>query len=150
MPTPTIEIVKKLMELALHNPNGEEARSAAVQAIRLIDKFNLPVGDNVINRPDKEWVPPDADFTKTVDDIFSGKKAWADPDAKATEYDENRGSQVPGALAAPERELEDQQSAFRRQVVRAWRAIRETRANLQSEIHAYEKESRRRFTGRGW
>lgn len=150
MATPTIEIVKKLMELALHNPNPEEARSAAMKAIQLIDKFDLPVGDNVIHRPSKDWVPPDADFMHTVDDIFSGKKAWANPDATAAEYDENRGSQVPGALAMPERELEDQQSAFRRQVVRAWRAIRETRVTLQSQIHEYEVRSGRKFTGRGW
>lgn len=150
MPTPTIDIVKKLMELALHNPNPEEARSAAMKAIQLIDKFDLPVGDNVIHRPSKDWVPPDADFMHTVDDIFSGKKEWANPDAKATEYDENRGSQVPGALAAPERELEDQQSAFRKQVIRAWRAIRETRVKLQAEISTYERETHRRFTGRGW
>lgn len=155
MATPTIDIVKKLMELALHNPNEEEARSAAMQAIKLIDRHSLPVGDNVIHRPTADWVPPPPDFYETVADILRGQ--GKDPDKEADAY--NQPYQGPEAgiplgqtagLTFKEQELEDSKSAFARQVVVAWRAIRETRAKLQSEIYEWEQRTRMKFHDRGW
>lgn len=36
-----LDRVKKLMELALHNPNDTEARTAAMAAVRLIDQHKI-------------------------------------------------------------------------------------------------------------
>lgn len=147
MPTPTIEIVQKLMALALNNPNEEEARSAAMQAVKLIDKFSLPVGDNVIHRSDKEWVPPPQDFYDAVRDIFKDK--MKDSDAEATAYDRPyQGAPPPGQEAGIthlEQELQDRKSAFAEQIVKAWRAIREARRALAGEFYRWEQGHRRRF-----
>lgn len=147
MATPTIDIVQKLMALALNNPNEEEARSAAMQAIRLIDKFSLPVGDNVIHRSDKEWVPPPPDFYETVSDIFKG--GGTNPDAEANAYDQPYAGAPPkgqqAGLRAVENDLIDQKSAFAAQIVRAWRAIREARRALAGEFYRWEQRNGHRF-----
>lgn len=148
MPTPTIEVVQKLMQLALHNPNEAEAMSAALKAIRMIDKFSLPVGDNVVHRSDRAWEPPPPDFYATVEDIFADKAKQPDEEARA--YDSPYQGAPPAGqqagLTAPERELEDRQSAFAKQMVRAWRAIREARRALGGEFYRWEtRNGGRRF-----
>lgn len=141
----TVELIQKLIELALHNPSEEEARSAAMHACRLIDRDKIPVGDMVINvDPSRVWVPPDPDFMQTVADIF--EKGGVQPDESPIP-ESQAGT---GGLSIQSRELEDQVTAFRNQVVRAWRAIRETRVKLQGEIYRYERETMRKFSGRGW
>ncbi len=146
MATSTIETVKKLIELALHNPNEAEAMSAAMMAVRLIDKFSLPVGDNIIHRSDKDWVPPPPDFYETVSDIFKG---GVDPDAEAEAYTRPYSGPTPSGqqagLAHVEHELIDQKSAFAAQIVRAWRAIREARKALGGEFYRWEQAHQRRF-----
>lgn len=138
--TSTIDTVKKLMELALHNPNEAEAASAAMMAVRLIDKFSLPVGDNIIHRSDKEWVAPPSEFYDTVADIFTGH-VGKNPDADPY----TNGAQVPGGLMAPDNDLDTKQGAFAAQIVRAWRAIREARKALAGEFYRWEQRNGRRF-----
>lgn len=160
MAASTIETVRRLLELAGNTPTNDtpeyqrERESAALKAAQLIIRFSLPVGDNVIHRSDKEWVPPPPDFYTTVADIFKGVQK--DPDAEATAYDQPyAGAPPPGqpaGLTTPETELQDQKSAFAQQVVTAWRAIRETRKALQAEIYRFEQKTRTRFDptmGRG-
>lgn len=146
-----ISHIQKLIELALHNPSEEEARSAAVMACRLIDKFKVPVGDMVIEPP-KEYTPPSPDFMATVADIFS-KAQTEDQRSQAQRNYETGGEGGPGyagGVQIQDRELTDWPSAIRMQVVRAWRAIREARKRLEAEIYRYEQETGRRFHDKGW
>jgi hypothetical protein len=41
---PILDKIRKLMALALHNPNVEEARSAAMKAVQLIAEHQFAVG----------------------------------------------------------------------------------------------------------
>lgn len=149
--------MRRLLELAGNTPTNDtpeyqrERESAALKAAQLIIRFSLPVGDNVIHRSDKEWTPPPPDFYTTVADIFKGEAK--DPDAEATAYDQPYAGAPPkgqqAGLTMPENDLIDQKSAFAAQVVRAWRAIRDTRKALQAEIYRFEQQYRTKFTGGG-
>jgi hypothetical protein len=149
----TIEIVQKLMALALNNPSEEEARSAALQAIKLIDRHQIPVGDKTVEKSEV-WTPPSEDFMKTVNDILNPKKTGAGNTYGGDSIFDNSESfsqQTPGTVSRfkDEPELEDFQSAIRKQTIRAWRAIREARKELAAEIARYEKETRRKFRNDG-
>lgn len=151
-----IDIVNKLVALALHNPNEEEARSAALQALRLMEKHQIPIGNFIPDREAK-WEPPPADFMATVEEILKGhtKQNQTGNSYGGDSTLDNREAfetpQTPGAVATMkgEPEIESQEDAIRWQVVRAWRAIRETRKQLDAEIQRYERETHRKFTGNG-
>lgn len=46
-----LDRVKKLMELALHNPNEQEARTAAMAAVRLIDQHKIELRAKAAPKP---------------------------------------------------------------------------------------------------
>lgn len=120
----TTDIIRKLMALALNNPSLEEAQSAALKAVQLIEKHSIPVGDSIPLK-DKRWVPPEPDFMDLVNDILGGKKP-------------NPDEQGP-LVMSEDTDLEDQATAFRKQVVLAWRAIRAERKKLEGEWHNLRK-----------
>jgi hypothetical protein len=142
-------IVQKLIALAVNNPNEEESKSAALKACTLIEQHQIPVGDNIVAKGQTIF-NPDPDFMDMVSDIIKG--ANKSPDTEVEEkYHPDAPQSTPGEekLALPEQELEDRKSAFQRQIVVAWRAIRQSRKSLDAEIQRYEKETGRRFTGEG-
>lgn len=116
-------VVEKLIQLALKNPNKEEAASAALKAVELIDRFSLPVGDRVIATepvgPTPNWVPPDPKFYETVDDILGKKQVNPDADPRT----------MPG-LMIQDTELVDPQEAWRQRMVDAWKEIRAQRRDI--------------------
>lgn len=126
----TTDIIRKLMALALNNPSEAEAMSAALKAVQLIEKHSIPVGDTIPLK-DKRWVPPEPDFMDLVNDILKGNKP-------------NPDEQGP-LVMAEDYELDDQASAFRKQIVLAWRAIREERKKIEAEWHRLKKEGYRQW-----
>lgn len=136
-----VDMVEKLIRLATNNPSPEEARLAALKACELIQKFSIPLGADVVIVKDREWSAPSPDFMATVEEILKGERAtyasqwegsWEPPPA----------ADVGGKPAAPtqglmiqDRELWSRQEAFRAQMQRAWRAIREERKRIEGWVH---------------
>lgn len=151
MAADTLDIIQKLMALALNNPNEAESLRAALKAIQLIEKHQIPLGDTIIRKGDKgtKWAAPSEDFMSQVDEILKGvNKKWKEnPDS--ADYTEATGGSAGLKVAAVESDVEDRQSAFQKQIIRAWRAIRDTRRRLETEIYRYERETGRKFGGQG-
>lgn len=146
----TLDIIGKLMALALNNPNEAESLRAALKAVQLIEKHQIPLGDTIIRKGDQgtKWAEPSEDFMSQVDEILKDRgKGGRTPDS--SDFTEETGGGAGLKVAAVESDLEDRVSAFQRQIIRAWRAIRETRKKLDTEIYRYEKETGRKFGGQG-
>jgi hypothetical protein len=130
----TVDVIEKLIQLALKNPNREEAASAALKAVTLIDKYSVPLGAEVHILREGEWQPPDEDFKKTVDDILKSTNIKPDHDLG------------PG-LMIQSREMLTREEAFRAQMRRAWQAIREERRKVEAWAHTLRAEFRRDYWG---
>lgn len=143
----TIDIIEKLIQLALNNPNENEAMLAAMKVVRLLDKFQIPIGANVtiLREADLKWTPPSQDFMDTVEDILKNKRDY-NPDASPMR---DRPQSAHGGLTIQNRDIVDQQEAWRTRMVDAWRALREERLRFQSEVQRYERETHRKFWGDG-
>lgn len=141
----TVDIIEKLIQLALKNPNREEAASAALKAVALLDKYQIPIGSNVtILREAPEW-KPDPDFMHTVDEILKGRQWKTDTDANPVPP----ASSEPGLPMVQSHDVVDGREAFRQRMIDAWRAIREERIKLTAEVYRYEQETHRTYHGDG-
>ena len=132
-----IDKLKKLLALALHNSNVEEARSAALQACKVIQDNNLTIGGETVTIPVKNW---DAPNQAEIDSMMSAlEHQTAGPsvdDANAPPV----YKQEPGLKRATlEEGVESDTDAFAKRCVFAWRAIRRERAQLKKEIEAFER-----------
>lgn len=128
----TLEIINKLMRLALNNPSHEEASAAALRAVELINKYQVPVGDIIPDRPLTYQAPP-PDFAQAVADIFNDQKRTS------TDGHQHNGplSDQPGLVFSGGTETE-QGNPIQRQIILAWRAIRESRKKLEAEWYRFK------------
>lgn len=134
-----VDMVEKLIRLATNNPSPEEARLAALKACELIQKFSIPLGADVVIVKDREWSAPSPDFMSTVEEILKGTRAAYNPQDDVRDW---QPADVGGSPAAPtqglmiqDRKLWSRQEAFRAQMQRAWRAIREERKRIEAWVH---------------
>lgn len=142
----TVDVIEKLIQLALHNPSREEAASAALKAVTLIDQFQIPIGADVtiIRDVADEWKPPTEEENQVIDDLLKGRKI--DPEYRAQWSKENAEA---GGLINQNNSPMTGTDAFRQRLVDAWRALREERVRLRAEVYRYEQETRRKFKGDG-
>ena len=136
-----MDMVEKLIRLATNNPNEEEAKLAALKACSLIQKFSIPLGADVVIVKDREWKPPSPDFMDMVEEILKGTRAAYNQQDEVRDWEP---ADVGGSPAAPsqalmiqDRELFNREDAFRAQMSRAWRAIREERRRIEAWVHNF-------------
>lgn len=141
-----VDVVEKLMQLALRNPNAEEAAAAAMKAVRLLDSHQIPIGANIrIVRDIPTYTPPTPEEEQTIADLLNKKQG--DPERARRAYTTDHHEGKTEGLLAQDHTPQTGQDAFRQRLIDAWRALREERIRLQSEIHRYEVETRRKFKG---
>lgn len=142
----TTDIIEKLIQLALKNPNREEAAAAALKAVSLIDKFQIPIGSEVhITRDAPEWRPPSEDFMQTVEDILSGKNRR--PGGATVPPRSQGGPGYANALSITDNETTTREEAWRLRMIDAWREIREERKRFEGIVQRGEQEKHERFWG---
>lgn len=127
----TIDQIRKLLALALNNPNEEEARSAAMQAARLIEKHNVTMGGQAVTIPTREWQPPDT----SVEDLLRAASKANGKEAPPAGH--------PNSVMITDNEMDD--DFMRKRITLAWRAIQETRKKLEMDIYHFEQR-----TGKRW
>ena len=126
------EQVRKLLALALNNPNEEEARSAVLMAVRLIESHNLMVGGVTVTQPVRNWTPPDPEF----EEFWHNQVRTEDPNA----FTSGGTGLKPATI---DTDIDD--DFMRKRITAAWRAIRAERARLKAEIHEWEVKYRQRY-----
>lgn len=120
-----LDKVRKLIELANHNPNNFEALAAAAKAVQLIEEHSLLQDERPIPQSARAW-KPDVEF----DEVVAAMNRQS-PDLQGPTF------------KYPDMDIDD--DFMRKRVKEAWGRIREERARLQAEIHNYEIQTRRRF-----
>lgn len=135
-----LDIIQKLIALALNNPSREEAMSAALKAVSLIVEKEVTLGGRAAMgyqaAAAKAWAP-DAEF-----DAFWEKmnRPTGDPDAPW----EGQSSGPSGLkVAAVDTDLDD--DFMRKRITYAWRAIRKEREKLKTEIYNFETRFSTRY-----
>src|SRR5437016_4604514 len=142
------DVIEKLIQLALKNPNPEEASSAALKAVALIDKYQVPIGANItIIRDAPDWKPPTAEENAAVEELLRGRRK--NPDAGPIPKSEG-GEGYAGGIMIQDQEVQTGKDAFRQRLIDAWRALREERQRLQGEIYRYEQETHHKFRDGEW
>lgn len=122
----TIEKIRKLLALALSNPNEEEARSAAMKAAEMIRDNNITLGGITVTQPVKNWQGPDVEF----DEIL-----------RATERRPDGSNPWEGQASGPQSvkkaiiDTDIDDDFMRKRIKLAWQAIRVERERLKTEIH---------------
>ena len=145
--TNTVEAIESLIRLAVHPASDRnEAASAALKAVKLIDKFSIPIGADVtMIRGVEDYKPPTAEEMSTIDQILQGKQK---PET-AREYSQKHHERKAEGLITQDNTPMTGQDAFRLRLIDAWREIRDQRVRLQAEIYRYELETHRKFRGEG-
>lgn len=138
MPTSPIEKVRKLLALALNNPNVEEAMAAALMAAQLIEKNNFTVGGETVTIPHKNWEAPEEDV---IGDILKAAGHHATPQQEQWQGAPAGPAEMKPII--PDTDLDD--DFFRNRVIFAWRSIRQQRVILEQEIRNYEMNTGRKF-----
>jgi protein required for attachment to host cells len=128
----TIDIIHKLMALAMNNPNEEEARSAAYRAVAMLTEHEIPIGGKTTAAKTPAMTPEEQTEFK---DILAGLARRDNPD------------EFRPASYYTTTEIDDE--FMKKRIIAAWRQIREMRAQLTSEIQRYERETHRKF-GQGF
>jgi hypothetical protein len=141
----TVQVIEKLIQMAVHpSSDPNEAANAAMRAVKLIDAHCIPIGADVtIIRDVSDYKPPTAEEMETIDELLRKK---AQPQSQA-QY--ARDNQPAGGMITQDNLPMTGMDAFRQRLVDAWRALRDERIRLQSEIYRYEQETRRKFQGDG-
>lgn len=128
--------IRKLIALALNNPNEQEAAAAAMKAVRMIGAGgDIPTP---ISSATKTYVR-DEEFEAFWDRMNN-------PDVSADDYP--AGGPTDLKAAAVDTELDD--DFMRKRITRAWRAIRKERKILEGEIDRYERNTRQRYPKPDW
>lgn len=68
-----IEKIKKCLALAANNPSEEEAKAAALQAQKLLAKYNIAMADIDTGSDDKEEITEESVF---FSDLSNSKRGW--------------------------------------------------------------------------
>lgn len=127
----TIDIIQKLMALALNNPNEEEARSAAYRAVAMLVEHQVPIGkaQKTVTRQATVMTPAEsAEFGEVLSSLVRSNPDEFKPETyyATTEIDDE---------------------FMKKRIILAWRKIREQRKILATEVYRYEQETHRKFTG---
>lgn len=149
-----LDLLRKLLALALHNPSEEEARSAAMAAVKLIEEKNITLGGERVTMPVREWTKPSQDFEDTWAEM--NKKPPITPDSedecltcgKPRWFHKHPSNECPNfteaptdefgagrAIKAPIQDNDVEDDFMRKRVILAWQRIREERVQLRHEIH---------------
>lgn len=132
-----IDLIQKLIALALNNPSRGEAGSAALKAVSLIVENEITLG----GRPSmgyqqaasKAWAPDpefDAFWQKMQQPTHDPDRPWEGQSSGPSEL----------KVAAVDTDLDD--DFMRKRITWAWRAIRAERAKLEQEIRRSEQQYR--------
>lgn len=140
----TLDRVKKLIALALNNPDEEEARSAAMKAVSLIVADNMTIEGNVplgfspnFTGP-KRWRPDD-EFDQFWESVVSPKPPIQQDDLDRDPWAPQQHSGAQELKAAHvDTDFDDSFNAMRTRIKIAWRAIQGERARLKMEIYNHE------------
>lgn len=145
----TIDVIEKLIQLALKNPEPAEAAAAALKAVALIDKYQIPIGANVTIVRDvaDEWKPPTPEENAIIEDMLKGKHR-SDPEAGKAYTGQHHEGKTEGLINQDNSPMTGK-DAFRQRLIDAWRALREERVRFQGEVYRYELETHRTFWGDG-
>jgi hypothetical protein len=128
-PLDTIDKIRKLLALALSNPNENEAKAAALKAAEMIRDNNITLGGITVTQPVKNWTAPDVEF----DDIVSAVEHANDPTSGKTGI----------KPSIPDTDIDD--DFMRKRIKLAWQAIRNERERLKREIGDWERRHRERY-----
>lgn len=125
-----VDLVEKLIALALNNPSEEEAKSAALKAVSLIHEHSLPVGAGSPDpiRVGRRTYTPDPEFEQVLADLLKHNQ---NPD------------EFVAKVVYQDTEIDD--DFMRKRVKKAWEEIRLARKRLEGEIYRYERETGRRY-----
>lgn len=135
-----VDVVEGLIRLATNNQSEAEARQAALKACQLIQKFSIPLGAEVKIVRDAKWTPPSSDFMETVEDILKGTNK--SPYQGQENVRNAQPADVSGSLSIRDNEVSTREDAFRAQMTRAWRAIREERRKIEAWVHSLKIQHR--------
>ena len=119
-----VDVIEKLIQLALHNPSEIEAASAAMKVVRLLDSHQVPIGANiVIARDVQDYTPPTAEENATIEELL--KKKGQDPDKNwSTEYTGRHHEGKEKGLITQDNSPQTAADAFRPRLGDAWGAVR--------------------------
>jgi hypothetical protein len=149
MASTVVDVVEKLIQLALKNPNREEAASAALKAVALIEKHQIPIGADVsIPTAGGNWVPPSKDFMDAVEEMLNTKRQQdAHTRKDPATYQTKAGTSYDQDLMIQDRETSTKEDAARQRFIDGWRALREERKRLEGEVQRFELAYSVRFWG---
>lgn len=147
----SLDRVKKLIALALNNPDEEEARSAAMKAVSLIVADNMtiegntPLGFSPDFKKARRW-KPDKEFDAFWETVMGTQKAQTSDDIDRDPWAPQQSSGATQLKASiVDNDVEDAFSAMRHRIKIAWRAIQGERARLKMEIYNHEVRAGRRY-----
>lgn len=123
-----LEIIHKLIALALHNPNEEEARSAAYRAVEMIMEHQIPIGGKTaVNRAPTLTPEEQGEFQEILSALMTRKNPDGfTPSTYHQDFDIDDGF-------------------MKKRIIDAWRKLREERKRFEAEIHVYEMQTHRKF-----
>lgn len=132
-----VNIIQKLIALALNNPSREESMEAALKAVSLIVEKEVTLGGKPAMgfqaASAKAWAPDpefDAFWSRMNQPNGEGEyESWAG------QASGNQGIKV----AAVDTDIDD--DFMRKRITLAWRAIRNERQKLEQEIYRFEQRS---------
>ena len=116
----TVDIIYKLMALALNNPNEHEAQSAAMKAVRMIVDNDVAIG-SLHSQTRAKVVPLTPEENVEFSAVMSAIMTAPNPDnfKPATTYQDY--------------DLDD--GFMKKRLISAWRQLREHRKRVEGECH---------------
>lgn len=139
----TLDRIKKLVALAMNNPDIEESRSAALRAVAMIVEHNIPIGGQGGQQAQhyepihaKTTWKPDDEFEEFVRHATKTDTDGVDPDLGYSGVGGGTGLKA----AHVDTDLDD--DFMRKRIKIAWKALTRERARLKREI---EEEYCKRF-----
>lgn len=130
-----IDIIQKLIALALNNPNRAEAESASMKAVSLIVENNITLDGKPAmgfqGAAAKAWAPDpefDAFWEKMQQPTYDPDRPWEGQSSGPQDI----------KVAAVDTDLDD--DFMRKRITWAWRAIRAERSKLEKDIWWQEQQ----------
>lgn len=120
----TIEVIHKLIALAMNNPSEEEARSAAYRAVALITEHQIPIGGQTTAAQPVTLTPEEK---KDFEDVLSALSLRKNPD----EFTPSTYHQ--------DFDLDD--GFMKKRIIEAWRELRRMRKEVSAWIDRIERET---------
>lgn len=140
-----IDKLRKLLALALHaNTPEEEARTAAMQACKLIEDHEIQMGGQRVTMPQpKKWSAPDTDVWNDIMDTVHKQQ-------RAQGEQQEEGPAGPDGVKPFETDYDIDDDFMRKRITIAWQAIRDERRNLEYFIDLMNKEKHVHYPKPNW